>query len=232
MLDGKTILGVIPARGGSKGVPRKNIRELSGKPLIAWTIEAANRSKYLDRVILSSEDEEIIATAKTWGCEVPFVRPTELSQDETPGTDPILHALQELPGYDIVVVLQPTSPLRTTADIDAGLEFFVQQGALACVAVSEVSKSPYWMFSLDGQNRLQRLLTQDAMATRRQDLPATYMPNGALFMAQIAYFQARQSFYTVDTIGYVMPQEQAYDIDEEMDFVMCEALKSNDNVSI
>ena len=119
MLNGKTILAIIPARGGSKGIPRKNIKPLAGKPLIAWTIEEAKKSKYIDRLILSSEDEEIIRIAKKWGCEVPFVRPKEFAEDETSGIEPILHAIETLSEkYDYVCLLQPTSPLRTVNDID------------------------------------------------------------------------------------------------------------------
>lgn len=121
------ILAIIPARGGSKGVPRKNIRDLAGKPLIAWTIEEAKKSKYITRLILSSEDEEIIEAAKKYGCEVPFVRPIELAQDNTPGIEPVLHAIEKCPGYDYVLLLQPTSPLRTVEDIDGCIEFLLNK---------------------------------------------------------------------------------------------------------
>ncbi len=114
MIAGKTVLAIIPARGGSKGVPRKNIRLLAGKPLIVWTIDEAKKSKYIDRFILSSEDDEIIKIAREYGCEVPFKRPIELAQDDTPGIEPVIHAINTLEDkYDYVVLLQPTSPLRT-----------------------------------------------------------------------------------------------------------------------
>ena len=106
-----SILALIPARGGSKGVPRKNIRELCGKPLIAWSIEAAQKSKYIDRLVVSTEDEEIAEIARYYGAEVPFMRPPELSRDETSGMAPVLHALEQLPGYENILLLQPTSPL-------------------------------------------------------------------------------------------------------------------------
>ncbi|MEH2097772.1 acylneuraminate cytidylyltransferase family protein, partial [Nostoc sp.] len=118
MIHGKKVLAIIPARGGSKAVPRKNIREIGGKPLIAWTIEEAKKSQYIDRLILSSEDDEIISIAQKWGCEIAFKRPVELAQDDTPGIAPVLHALNQLPIYDYVVLLQPTSPLRQVIDID------------------------------------------------------------------------------------------------------------------
>lgn len=142
------ILAIIPARGGSKGVPRKNIRELAGKPLIAWTIEEAKKSKYIDRLILSTEDDEIIEVAKQYGCEVPFKRPIELAQDDTPGIDPVLHAIEQCPGYDYVVLLQPTSPLRTVDDIDGCIEQLLSSdGTNFCVSVTEPEKSPYWMYT-------------------------------------------------------------------------------------
>jgi CMP-N-acetylneuraminic acid synthetase len=227
MLDGNKILAVIPARGGSKGVPRKNIRPLAGKPLIAWTIEEAKKSKYIDQLVLSSEDAEIIKIAQSYECEVPFVRPIELAQDDTPGIDPILHAIEQLPGYNIVILLQPTSPLRTVQDIDAGLEFFMTHQAHVCVSVSETTKSPYWMFSLSKNFRVHSLLEKPTKALRRQDLPKSYVANGALFIARTDYLNKQQSFYTQDTLGYVMPRERAYDIDEELDFVVCESVWSN-----
>jgi len=226
MINGKTILAVIPARGGSKGVPRKNIKLLVGKPLIAWTIEEAKKSQYIDRLVLSSEDEEIINVAKSFGCEVPFVRPMELAQDETPGIEPVLHALEQLPGYDIVVLLQPTSPLRTVQDIDGGLNFFIQNDAGSCVSVSEVNKSPYWMFSLGNDFRMHRLLEKPAEATRRQDLPKVYMANGALFIARSDYVKEKKSFYTDHAIGFVIPKDRAFDIDVDVDFLLCESLCS------
>lgn len=122
MIDGKTVLAIIPARGGSKGVPRKNIRDVAGKPLIAWTIEAANQSLLVDRVVVSTDDQEIADTAVRWGAEVPFLRPIELAQDSTPGILPVIHMLTEiLPHYDLVVLLQPTSPLRSVEDIDGAI---------------------------------------------------------------------------------------------------------------
>ena len=122
MIEGLSVLGLIPARGGSKGVPRKNIRLVAGRPLLAWTIDAARASRYLDRLVLSTDDCEIGAVAIAAGCEVPFLRPPELARDDTPGIDPVLHALGQLPPFDIVVLLQPTSPLRLASDIDGCIE--------------------------------------------------------------------------------------------------------------
>jgi CMP-N,N'-diacetyllegionaminic acid synthase len=224
MINGKNILAIIPARGGSKGVPRKNIRDIAGKPLIAWTIAEAQKSKYLDRVILSSEDQEIIETAKSWGCEVPFVRPLNLAQDTTPGIDPVLHALVELSLYDYVVLLQPTSPLRRVADIDGCIEQCVTQSARACVTVTEPEKSPYWMYTMDSRGQMTKLLPTDSMITRRQDLPRAYALNGAVYVAECKWLLKSHSFITEETLGFTMPKERSYDIDTELDFRICEFL--------
>ena len=222
MIEGKSVLAIIPARGGSKGVPRKNIRVLAGRPLIAWTIEEAKKSRYIDRLILSSDDPEIIRVAGEWGCEAPFVRPPELARDDTPGIDPVLHALGELPSYDYVVLLQPTSPLRTAEDIDGALELCLARNSRACVSVTEPDKSPYWMFNRDSDGRLRPLIDTGEIAGRRQDLPRVYALNGAVYVAESAWLAESRSFLTGDTLGYEMPKERAADIDTELDFTIAE----------
>jgi N-acylneuraminate cytidylyltransferase len=217
MIAGKTVLAIIPARGGSKGVARKNIREAAGKPLIAWTIEEARKSKYIDRLVLSSDDEEIIRVAREWGCEVPFVRPAALAQDETPGIDPVLHAMDQLPDYEIVVLLQTTSPLRNVSDIDGCIELCVNQGAKACVSVAEAEQSPYWMFTVGDAGAMQPLMQATAVYARRQDLPPAYILNGAVYVAQRDWLRQHKTFVTDETLGYVMPQNRSLDIDTELD---------------
>ncbi|HZG87395.1 acylneuraminate cytidylyltransferase family protein [Paenibacillus sp.] len=221
MIDGKTILAVVPARGGSKGVPRKNIRPLAGKPLIAWTIGEAKASKYIDRVIVSSEDDEIIETARQFGGDVPYVRPESLAQDDTPGIDPILHAMEMVPGYDYVMLLQPTSPLRTAGDIDGCIELCHSQRAKACVTVTEPEKSPYWMYTVDGENKMQSLLNVDVIPNRQQ-LPKVYALNGAVYIAESEWLRERKAFITSETVAYPMPKERSFDIDNEIDFRLCE----------
>lgn len=220
------ILAIIPARGGSKGVPRKNIRELAGKPLIAWTIEEAKKSKYIDRLILSSEDDEIIEVAKQYGCEVPFKRPIELAQDDTPGIDPVLHAITQCPGYDYVVLLQPTSPLRTVEDIDGCIEKVFSYKAPFCVSVTEPAKSPYWMYTLDN-DKMKPLLPQDTLIARRQELPKSYALNGAVYVAEINKLLKGKSFITKETVAFIMSQESSFDIDTLIDFKICESLIGN-----
>lgn len=222
-----TFLAVIPARGGSKGVPRKNIRDLAGKPLIAWTIEEARKSKYITRVILSSEDEEIIKVAKNYGCEVPFVRPQELAADDTPGINPVLHAIEQCPGYDYVVLLQPTSPLRTVKDIDGAIEHLLVNRAKFSVSVVEPSQNPYWMYELNKNEMIKPLLEGKNNAIRRQELPKVFSLNGAIYIANVNLLKATKSFLTDETIGFQMSPKHSQDIDTELDFSICELIKKH-----
>jgi N-acylneuraminate cytidylyltransferase len=222
MINGKTVLAIIPARGGSKGIPNKNLISLGGKPLIDWTIEAAKQSKYIDRLILSSDSQSIIDHAVSVGCEAPFVRPAELAQDDTPGMAPVLHAIESLDKrYDLVVLLQPTSPLRETIDIDTAIEKCYTSGH-ACVSVTEPDKSPYWMYTLSEDNRMHPLLKSDAM--RRQDLPKAYALNGAVYVASTAFLLENKSFITDKTVASIMPKLRSADIDDKMDLQWAELL--------
>ena len=217
------ILAIIPARGGSKGVPRKNIRNLAGKPLIAWTIEEAKKSKLITRLILSTEDEEIIDVAKQFDCEVPFIRPMELAQDETPGIDPVLHAIKQCPGYDYVVLLQPTSPLRTVEDIDGCIQLTIEQNSNFCVSVTEPEYSPYWTYTIEDGN-LSPLIKQDQLTSRRQDLPKTFKLNGAVYVAKISELIQEKTFLNGNTKAFVMPTIRSIDIDTELDIEICESI--------
>jgi len=224
MIRERKILGIIPARGQSKGVPRKNLSMLCDKPLIAWTIEAAKRSRYIDRLVLSSDDPEIISVARDFGCEAPFVRPAALAQDATPGIEPVLHAIEQIPGYDYVVLLQPTSPLRTIEDIDGCIEQCVQSGAKACVSVSEVEQHPRWMYTLGGHDRLVPIVSDGKQFARRQDLPPVFLLNGAVYVAETAWLQESHSFLGQEVSGYVMPPERSLDIDTLADLERCEKM--------
>ena len=220
MIQGKKVLGIIPARGGSKGVPGKNIRVVAGKPLIAWTIEAAKQSRYLDRLVLSSDDAEIIAVAREWGLDVPFVRPTELAKDDTPGIAPVLHAVEELPGYDYIVLLQPTSPLRAVEDIDKCVEFCLEAEAPSCASVTEPEHSPYLMYTLEDGN-LHPLLSGQSFV-RRQDMPKVYALNGAVYVVETKWLSQSKVFVTEETIAYVMPRQRSVDVDAECDLHICD----------
>ena len=224
MIDGLSVLAVIPARGGSKGVPRKNVRLLAGRPLLGWTVAAARASRYIDRVVLSSEDDEIMAVALAQGCEVPFRRPAELARDDSPGIAPVLHALDVLPGYDLVVLLQPTSPLREAADIDGCIEQLVRAGAPACISMRAVEDHPYWTFRCDESGRLRPFVVPEGgIPARRQDLPRAFTANGAVYVARTGWLRAQQGFETPETVGHEMPAARSHDIDTEDDLRIAEA---------
>lgn len=226
MIQGKSVLAVIPARGGSKGILRKNIREVGGKPLLSWTIDEAKKSDYIDHLIVSTDDEEIAEVARNNRVDVPFLRPKSLAMDDTPGIAPILHSLKVLPGYDYVVVLQPTSPLRTVADIDGCIEKCVMEQAKACVSVTLAEKTPYWMYHLSEKGHLKPVINTEKRFFRRQDMPPIFSLNGAVYIADTDWLQKTQSFLEYETVGYVMPKERSIDIDNEMDIVIFEALLS------
>lgn len=218
MINGAKVLAVIPARGGSKGVPGKNLRPVAGKPLIAWTIDAAQRASLLDMVIVSSDDQKIIDVARAFGCDVPFVRDGQLAQDATPTIDVVMDALVRCPGYEWVVLLQPTSPLRTAQDIDGAIEACISNRAPSCVSVTLAQESPYWMFTLNKGNALEPLLPE-LTATRRQDLPVVYSLNGAIYVANTRWLLGEGKFIGRETVAYVMPTERSVDIDTELDLL-------------
>ena len=227
MICQKTILAIIPARGGSRRVAKKNIRPVGGKPLIVWTILEAKKSKYIDRLILSSEDPEIIAVARQWECEAPFVRPAELAQAQTPGVDPVIHALEVLPEkYDYVLLLQPTSPLRLAADIDGCLEKCCRQDSPSCVAVAEFVKSPYWLYTVDASERLRPFFEKP----ENQKEPKSYLMNGALYLAKTEWLQQQRTFLTPETTAYIMPPERSLDVDTEFDLSLCDLILSPRNI--
>ena len=217
------ILGLIPARGGSKGIPRKNIIDLHGKPLIAWTIETALNCYQLDRVIVSTEDFEIAEVAKKYGADVPFMRPKELAKDSTPGIEPVLHAITLLPEYDWVLLLQPTSPLRKLDDILGIIDFAISHKAESVVSVSESPVHPSWMYQLGEKNRMSKFFNQEFIACR-QDLPPAYSINGSLYFIKVDKLVKAKAFVGLDTQAYIMPKERSFDIDDEDDFSIVQKL--------
>lgn len=224
MLGDKKVLAIITARGGSKGLPGKNILLLAGKPLIVWTVEAALQSRFIDRVVLSSDDQDIINVALDAGCDVPFVRAQELATDSATTVDVVLDGLERLPGYDWLVVLQPTSPLRLGLDIDECLLQTSDAGFKCGVSVCEAEKSPYWMFGRSREGHLETLMEMPNLITRRQDLPPVYELNGAVYVADCRWFADNQKFITPETYSYVMPKDRSIDIDNKMQFVFAEQL--------
>ncbi|MFZ5537271.1 MAG: cytidylyltransferase domain-containing protein [Pseudomonadota bacterium] len=222
--DRPNILALIPARGGSKGLPGKNILPLAGKPMIQWSIEAAQGSRFVTRVVVSSDDPAILEVARAAGAETPFVRPAELAQDDTPSMDVVLHALDQLPPVDWVVLLQPTSPLRSAEDIDQAIARCLETGAPACVSVSESPALPWWMFRVDATGRLVPFLDAAQRPQRRQEAPTLYTLNGAVYVARVDWLRKTRSFLTEETVAHVMPAERSVDIDTALDFRLAECL--------
>tara|TARA_B100001971_G_C18058548_1_gene466657 strand:- start:171 stop:857 length:687 start_codon:yes stop_codon:yes gene_type:complete len=228
MISGKSVLAIIPARGGSKELPQKNILPLAGKPLIVWSIEAANKSKYIDRCIVSTDDEEIAQLAKKYGCEVPFMRPAEFATDDANVNDVFLHVLDLLrEQYDILVVLQPTSPLRESEDIDHALEMIEHENVSAVVSVCKSNKPLPWHFTIEKDGVLKSVFPRKKLSVNRQELSPTYLPNGALFIAYTDFFRSKTTFYTESTFAYIMPPERSVDIDTRNDFLLAEAILNN-----
>lgn len=232
MYDDMRIMAIIPARSGSKGLPGKNIKLLGRKPLIAWSIEQAKTSKYIDEVIISTDGEEISRIAKEFGGNVPFLRPATLAQDNTPMIDVVAHVLSEREkskGYlpDFVVLLQPTSPLRTLSDVDAAIEMLVtNKTANAVVSVTEVSESPYWMKTLTSEGFVEDFLRNKKIYNRRQDVPTVYRLNGAIYVCETPILLKSRNFCPGNTLGYIMPEERSVDIDNIIDFKLAELMIS------
>jgi CMP-N,N'-diacetyllegionaminic acid synthase len=201
---------------------------IAGKPLLAWTIESARRSKMLDRVIVSTEDEEIAEISRKWGARVPFIRPFELAQDDTATLPVMQHAvswLESTEGYvpEIIVLLQPTSPLRRTEHIEQAVELLLQTGADSVVSVCLSEQSPYWMKRLEG-DRVFPFLKEAPEYTRRQDLPRVYRLNGALYASRYDVLMRQKRILGEDTRAVVMDAESSIDIDSELDFKIAEML--------
>jgi N-acylneuraminate cytidylyltransferase len=231
MIDGHRVLALIPARGGSKGVPRKNVALLGGRPLISWAVGSARDSTLIDRLILSSDDPDIIEACTNEGCEVPFVRPAELASDQARSIDVVHHAMAwvEATGagaYDYLVLLQPTSPFRQAQDIDDCIRACHERGAPSAVTVCEPSHSPYWMYGMDEFGRLSPLLPPPPGASRRQDLPSAFLPNGAVYVARWSELRHADSFMLQGVLGVQMPVERSLDIDTPSDFRLAELLLS------
>ncbi len=227
------MLAIIPARGGSKGLPRKNIRVLAGKPLIAWTIEAAQKSKFIDRIIVSTDDEEIAEVSQNYGAETPFLRPQELATDEAKSDDVILHTLEwievnEKTQYESFILLQPTSPLRTHKHIDEAIKkFYDDDNSEALVSVKVPKDNPYWMKKVNSNGYLTNFMNRSTIPTRRQELPEVYSLNGAIYIASWEFFKNHKNFYAGNCQFYKMDKLFSVDVDDELDFLIVEILFSN-----
>ena len=224
-----TVLGVVTARAGSKGLPGKNLKVLAGKPLLAYTIEAAKRSGAIDRLILSTDDEHIAAVGRDLGCDVPFIRPRDLAADDTPHLPVIQHAVQwmaDRAGYqpDAVMVLQPTSPLRQPADISAAVDLLDRSGADSVVSAHEVPAHahPMRVLKTDDTGAAVLFVTGEPVRhriNRRQDLPAAWLMNGAIYVCKIhVLFAGQPSLYGDRVMVYRMPADRGLSIDDAKDW--------------
>ena len=225
----KTFLAIIPARGGSKRLPRKNLLDLCGKPLIAWSIEAALKSKYISKVIVSSDEEEILNIAKEYKADF-IKRPDELASDTATTFDALKHTLENVEKYDYVVLLQPTSPLRTEKHIDEAIELLKEKNADAIISVCEMEHSPLWSNTLDEDLNMSNFLRDEVLNTRSQDLPKYYRLNGAIYICKTDKLLQNESFFLKENIyAYKMNKKDSVDIDEEIDFIIAEKLMQHNN---
>lgn len=227
------MIAIIPARGGSKGLPGKNIKNLCGKPLIAYTIEAALKSKGIERVIVTTDSEEIAEVAKKYGAEVPFLRPAELAGDTSSAIDVYLHAvsyLQEELGekIDKFMVLLPTAPLRTTDNIEEAIKEFKEKKAKTLISVKEADTPISWYYQMDDKSRIKSLgLDKDKAVSNRQENRNYYIPNGAIYILDTELLKKERTYYCENTVAYIMDGKESVDIDNELDFMMAEVLLKN-----
>lgn len=236
MYKNKKIIGIIPARGGSKGIPYKNIKVFAGRPLIEWTLIEASKSIYIDKLVVSTEDEKIMNTVADIGFGNCIVkRPIELAQDSTPSIEPVLHVMRVFPDYDYVVLLQVTSPFRTVQDIDDCIAFTIERGAESCISLCEAEVSPFWMYKLDEDLHISKVIDSSKKNTyQRQKLPFVYQQNGALYVSSYTFLWGNRRFEAQNTLGYIMKKSHSGDIDtlddfEYLEYCMYKRLQQNEN---
>ena len=224
MLNDKTFLVIIPARGGSKRLPRKNVLELAGKPLIVWSIEAGLKSKYIDKVVVTSDDDEILSISKEYGAEI-IKRPDYLANDTAKTFDAIKHTIENMQKCDYIVLLQPTSPLRNEFHIDEAIELLELKKADAVVSVCEMEHSPLWSNTLPKDDNMNNFLKDEVLNKRSQDLETYYRLNGAIYICKTEKLLSEESFFLKDNIfAYKMDRLNSVDIDEEIDFKIAKSL--------
>ncbi len=220
MYKDKTFLAIIPARGGSKRLPRKNVLDLNGKPLIAWSIEAGLNSQYIDKIIVSSDDEEILTIAKDFKADT-LKRPTELASDIATTFDAIKHIIDNVEDYDYVILLQATSPLRNQQHIDEAIELLNLKNADAVVSVCHMDHSPLWSNTLDDNLSMNGFLRDEVLNKRSQDLETYFRVNGAIYICNTKKLLEEKSFFLKDNIfAYKMDRKSSIDIDEEIDLTI------------
>lgn len=221
------LLALVTARGGSKGVPRKNVKLLHGRPLIAWTIDAARATKAVPRVVVSTDDEEIARIAVECGAEVPFMRPEEHAGDGSSHIGVLVHAIEWFEaneGYrpEYILTMQPTSPLRTADDIEAACTIAETNDADAVVGVEETHIHPFLVRRIGSDGKLEEFVPTDAGYLRRQDLPPAYAVNGAIFLNRRESLLRDMTFEPKGTYPYVMPPDRSLQIDTPWDWLLIE----------
>ena len=224
----RTVLGIIPARSGSKGIPRKNIRLLDGKPLITYTAQSALASSFLSRILLSTDDPEIAEIGKATGLYVPFIRPSELALDSTPMIDVVLHAIHWLQSrrenYDAICLLQPTSPLRSSQTIDRCISLLWERNVESVISVRPVPPeyNPHWVYYETSNGLFQLSTGEREPISSRQQLPPAYHRDGSVFVVKTQTVIAQGSLYGATTAGVVSPEEEAFDLDTEEQWELLE----------
>lgn len=223
MINGKRVLAFIPARGGSKRLPRKNVLPLAGKPLIGWSIDAAKESQYIDQLFVSTDDQEIADIASLHGVHIPELRPVEMASDTAKGEDALFYTLEHFAkDADIVVLLQPTSPLRTTHHIDEALDLFIKKDAFSVVSVTPCEHPPLWSNTLPSDCSMGNFIQSEALK-RSQDLGEYYRLNGAVYIFNVSKLQDMgEVCYTSESYAYIMDNYVSIDIDNKIDFELAE----------
>lgn len=234
MINNKTILAVIPARIGSKRLPRKNILSLCGMPLVSWTINAAKGCKYVDNIFLSTDSQEIADIGFKSGLFVPFLRSKELSGDTALNSEVVLNTIYELERlgktYDYVLILQPTSPLRSAEHITMAIEKLIKENHDAVISVCEAEHHPLWCNTLQEDGAMLNFINSDIHNKRSQNLPKYYRLNGAIYICDIIKFKEKKTFFLSSKCSaFIMPQEASVDIDTKIDFEYAKILLSNAN---
>ena len=230
MYKNKTFLGIIPARGGSKGLPGKNIKELCGKPLIAWSIESGLKSKYLDEVIVTTDSKDIANIAKQYGASVPFLRPDVLASDTATSFDAIKHTIEFYKNefdkeFDYIVLLEPTSPLREARDIDIAIEQLFNSNADSIVGICKTEdQNPAFLVFKNEKDFISGYENHDMKVLRRQDIKDVYFFEGTIYISKTDVLLNKKNFYHENTIGYVVPKYKSLEIDDIDDFIMVEAI--------
>ena len=211
------MMAIVPARGGSKGLPRKNLRPLGGIPLIAWTIKAAKESQLIDFVVVTSDDPEILDIAQQFGADHLISRPKFLASDNATTIQVVDHVLELLPPPKTFVLLQPTSPLRSSAVLNHAIDCFIENNALSLVSVTESSESPYWTFLIQNQSLVPVIPTLQ-MPNLRQQIPKTFVLNGAIYISDTQLFLKIRKFVSEYSLPYIMEKQISIDIDSLEDF--------------